>query len=84
MAQDTLSQGIRKEVPSFDIDTPTITSYSDIAQKSQTPKRDQAIVLDCAEGLNLTDYACAIGELIKSENVLGASRISSNRVCVYT
>ena len=39
-----------KEVPSFNMDLPNVASYSDISQKNQIPKRNQAIVLDCAEG----------------------------------
>ena len=82
MAQNTLSQRTRKEIPSFTIDAAS-TSYADITQKNQTPKRDQALVLDCVEGLSLTDYMCAIGDLVESQNVIGASRISNNRVCIY-
>ena len=82
MASVPSSQQPLKDVPTFTIDTSN-TSYLAITQKNLTPKRDQAILLDCAEGLTLIDYASAIGELVNNQNLLCASRISNNRVCIY-
>lgn len=58
-------------------------SYSAASQQSLFPKRDQALVFDCVEGLNLTDYTCAVGEIVKPQNVIYAFRMSNNRVGVY-
>lgn len=46
------------------------------------PKRNQALVLDCAEGLSLTDYVAAVGNIVQPINILYASRISGNRVSI--
>ena len=72
----------QKHIPTFVIKNQSETSYADITQKNQQPKREQGLIIDCAEGLTLTDYACAIGELIQPKNILSASRISNNRVCL--
>ena len=32
---------------------------------------------------SLTEYTCAIGEIVQPKNILYASRISNNRVCLY-
>ena len=71
----------QKEIPTFVITNLEETSYASVTQKSV--KRDQGIILDCVDDLNLTDYTCAIGDLVNKTNVLSASRISNNRVCVY-
>lgn len=63
-------------------DTDSI-SYASAAQKHQFPKRDQGLIIDCAEGLNLTDYTCAVGELVEKGNILYSTRISNNRICLY-
>ena len=59
------------------------SSYVQVAQKDIVPKRDQALVLDYVDGLNLTDYTTAIGDIVEPKNVLTTSRISNNRVCIY-
>lgn len=58
-------------------------NYAAATQNCLPPKRDQGLILDCVDGLNLTDYTCAIGEIIQPKNILYASRISNNRVCLY-
>ena len=40
-------------------------------------------MIDCVEGLNLTDYTCAVGDIVKPMNVIYSTRISNNRVSVY-
>lgn len=57
--------------------------YSAAAQQTQAPKRNQGLIMDCVDGLNLTDYMCAIGYIVQPKNVIFASRISNNRVCIY-
>ena len=83
MASTSENHPPRKEIPTFTVDTTNNTSYLAITQKNLAPKRDQAIVLDCVEDLTLTDYASAIGDLVNNQNVIGASRISNNRLCIY-
>ena len=73
------SGGQKTGIPTFRIESPSTNSYAAAA----AIRREQGIVLDCIEGLNLTDYTCAIGDLVNKNNVLCASRISNNRICVY-
>lgn len=47
------------------------------------PKRNQAIVINVVENLRLPDYIKAIGNIVQPRNILFASRISNNRVCIY-
>ncbi|KAL7294470.1 hypothetical protein TKK_0009908 [Trichogramma kaykai] len=57
--------------------------YSQVAKSDSYPKRNQGIIVDCADGISLTDYTCAIGDIVDPKNVLYSSRISNNRVCLY-
>lgn len=62
------------------------TSYSSVAKsvpKPVFPKKDQAIVLHAEENLKLFDYVKAIGDIIGAKNIIFASRISNNRICIY-
>lgn len=54
--------------------TPPVTTF---------PKRNQAIVINVIENLRLPDYIKAIGSIVQPRNILFASRISNNRVCIY-
>lgn len=47
------------------------------------PKRNQAIIINVVENLKLPDYIKAIGNIVQPRNILFASRISNNRVCIY-
>ena len=47
------------------------------------PKKEQAIVTDAVEGLQIKDYVLAVGKLIGPQNIKFASRISQDRVCIY-
>ena len=49
----------------------------------QFPKKEQAIVLNVISDLKLTDYVVAVGEIIQPKNILFASRIANNRICIY-
>ncbi|OXU26951.1 hypothetical protein TSAR_000035 [Trichomalopsis sarcophagae] len=77
---DQSTQSTPKNIPTF---TATVTNYASVAQKHLIPKREQGLIVDCVEDLNLTDYACAIGNIVQLKNVLYASRISNNRICLY-
>ncbi|KAJ3652319.1 hypothetical protein Zmor_018297 [Zophobas morio] len=47
------------------------------------PKKDQAVVLNSVNETKLTDYVVAVGSLVQPKNVLFASRIANNRICIY-
>ena len=57
-------------------------TYANVTQtqKSSSSKRDQVIVIDAIEELPLADYVISI---IVPRNILSASKISNNRVCLY-
>lgn len=57
--------------------------YSQATERSMFPKKDQAIITDSVEGLQIKDYVLAIGGLVGPENIRFASRISQGRVCLY-
>lgn len=61
----------------------SVSSYAQVAQNDLFPKRNQGVIMECADGLSLTDYTCAIGDIVEPKNVLYSSRISNNRVCLY-
>lgn len=67
----------------------TQTSSSTYASKAKTapaiifPKREQAIILSVIEGLKLSDYVIKVGSIVGPKNVLSASRISNNRMCIF-
>ena len=73
----------QKPIPVFTPKSITSTSYAVIIQKYSTPKRDQGLILDCVEDLNLTDFTIAVGDIVQPINILSASRISKNRVCLF-
>lgn len=58
-------------------------SYAAAAQSDQFPVREQGLVMDCVDELNLTDYTCAIGQIVHPNNIVYSTRISKNRVCIY-
>ena len=47
------------------------------------PKKEQAIVTDAVDGLQIKDYVLAVRKLIGPQNIKFASRISQGRVCLY-
>ena len=47
------------------------------------PAKDQALVLSAIDDVKLMDYVVAIGKIVTPKNVLFASRISKNRICIY-
>ena len=58
-------------------------NYRDILQKDLFPTKYQGLIMDCVEGLTLTDYTVAIGDIVKPINVLFASKISNKRICLH-
>lgn len=47
------------------------------------PTKEQAIVLNTIDGLILSDYVVAIGDIVTPNNVIFASRLSNERICIY-
>ena len=47
------------------------------------PSKEQAVVLNATENLELMDYVKTIGNIVTPKNVLFASKISKERICIY-
>lgn len=63
-----------------------LNNYSNaLKQRNQDifPKKEQGILLNVVEELKLSDYVMEIGKLVGPKNILFASRISNNRICIY-
>lgn len=58
-------------------------SYATVAQITTFPKKDQAIVIDALENVQIKDYAQALGRIIDPSQIRFLSRISNNRICIY-
>jgi hypothetical protein len=62
---------------------PTTPSYATVAQNTSFPKKDQAIVIDALENVQIKEYALALGKIIEPSHIRFLSRISNNRICIY-
>lgn len=84
----TSSQRSQTELPT-NITTPNEkqkSSYTSIAKKPPTvnyPRKEQAIVIEALEGIQLKDYIYSVGNLVQPKNILAASRLSNGRICIY-
>lgn len=61
-------------------------NYSSVARStpiSAFPKKEQGIILGVIDGLRLSDYVIAVGNIIGPRHILFASRISNNRISIY-
>jgi len=58
-------------------------SFASTVANSLIPKKDQAIVIDINVSLPHKDYIIAIGKLVQPSNILFASRISKERICIF-
>ena len=47
------------------------------------PGKDQVVVLPAVTDTVLLDYLVAIGDIVTPKNILYASKISRNRICIY-
>ncbi|KAH0556651.1 hypothetical protein KQX54_001220 [Cotesia glomerata] len=45
--------------------------------------KEQAIILDSVDGVQIHEYAVASGSKIGPENIRHLSRIANNRICIY-
>lgn len=55
--------------------------YSD--DNLKTPKKDQGLIIESVDGLKIKQYLKAVGEIIGAENIIYASRLSRDRICLY-
>lgn len=62
---------------------PTNLSYATVTQNTMFPTKDQAIVIDSIENVQIKDYAQALGKIIEPSQIRFLSRISNNRICIY-
>lgn len=62
---------------------PRVKSFSQVLKRIVHPKKDQAIIFSSIEGTPIKNYIVNLGKVVGPKNVLFASRISNNRVCVY-
>ena len=53
------------------------------SQINDFPTKEQAIIVTAVDGLQLKDYVSAIAEIVEPKNILFASRLANNRVCIY-
>lgn len=53
------------------------------ASNFKFPEREQAILFDTIENTQKNEYIMSVGNLIGPRNVIFASRVSNNRVCIY-
>lgn len=60
-----------------------LPSYATVTQNTLFPKKDQAVVIDAIENIQIKDYAQALGKIIDPTHIRFLSRISNNRICVY-
>lgn len=51
--------------------------------QTTTPTKKQAIVMHAVESLKLFDYIKALSEIVGPKNILFASKISNQRICIY-
>lgn len=59
-------------------------SYSNITKNIfKYPKKEQGIILNAAEGIKIKEYIYAVGNLVDPKNILAASRLSNERICIY-
>lgn len=58
-------------------------SYATVTQTTSFPKKDQAIVIDALDNVQIKEYAQALGRIIDPSQIRFLSRISNNRICIY-
>ena len=58
-------------------------SFSKVVSYSMFPKKNQAILIDTVDGIELKAYIKAISTKTLPTNIVAASKISQNRFCCY-
>ena len=60
-----------------------VLSYTSVVTNSFFPKKEQAIVIDAIDGIEIKDYIIAIATKTTPSNIIACSKISQNRICCY-
>lgn len=66
--------------------TPSSSSYVNALKtkpKITYPKREQAIIMSAVGSLKLAEYVYSLAEIIDPKEIISASRIANNRICIY-
>lgn len=58
-------------------------SFSNTVKASLFPRKEQAIIYPAIDGLQVRDYVVETGKIVGPKNILFASRMSNNRICIY-
>lgn len=58
-------------------------SFAEKTNDEKCYTREQAIIMPCVDDLTRNDYMYAIGKLVNPANVMCASRVSKNRMCIH-
>lgn len=71
--------------PSIQSTNSTISYVSAVKSNPQVtvPKKEQAIVMHALEQLKLYDYVKSLSGIVGAKNIIFASKISNNRICIY-
>lgn len=68
------------------IDTPQnsfANALKNTKSKFPVPDRNQAIIFDAIDNTNKDEYIIATGDIVGPKNIMFASRVSNNRICIY-
>ncbi|XP_050507664.1 uncharacterized protein LOC126885238 [Diabrotica virgifera virgifera] len=63
--------------------TSSTITYSNAVTNFNFPTKQQAVVLSSVPDIKIHEYITAIGTIVQPKNIIFASRISNNRVCIY-
>lgn len=63
--------------------TTTPKSYATVTQNQTFPTKDQAVVIDSIDSIQIKDYAQALSKIIDPKMIRFISRISNNRICIF-
>lgn len=58
------------------------TTYASVTEMT-FPKPQQAIIIEATENTPLREYQVAVGQIVSNQNIIFASRMSRNRICIY-
>lgn len=64
-------------------DNPSYVSAVKKTPHTPTPTKKQAIVMHAVEPLKLFDYVRALSQIVTPKNIIFASKISNQRICIY-
>lgn len=78
-------RGTAVNITQTDTNTHTdIPTYSNITKTGfKYPNKNQGLILNAIEDVKIKEYIYAIGHLVTPKNIIAASRISNERICIY-